>query len=832
MKNCYLSLFFILLSHWLTAQNFIGLQNSHYAGVYGIDLQPASMVDSRIKWDFNLVGVSSTFFNDYVDIRSPLLLGASTQWDSLLNGDDATRFFPENLNEQNKYAYFNTDVHLPSLMLSLGEKHSIALTSRVRTFFNLDNVSEILAMQLYREINAPEFWGNRYNNDGLQFGLLNYLEVGLGYGRVLYDRGDHFLKGSARLKRLFGGGAAYFRANSLDFQFDQDTLLSTYDVDADYGHSPGIAGELETLPEILSVNDLLNEVNRGWGLDLGFVYEYRPRKERYNYGVGRYRAPRRDREKYLFRLGFSVLDIGGINFLRDSLSSGFSGSMIDYSVNRNIPGGARDLDAILAQQFDLRPPASQTFRMALPTSVSMQVDLRLSQKIALNYTPFWGVRRDDIAQRVRILTRHSASIRYDSKWLGITLPVSFGPELEPALGAMLRLGPVVVGSDNIFNLYTRDFVKGANVYAALRMPIPHAKPKDRDNDGIRDYEDRCPEIAGIESLKGCRSLPEPDTLLPRVPVALETGALPPLATGEPPLPEPLDLVSLRQRIAQLKPPAPPQVQVDTPAVAVVPQPEAPEKEAETPRVTETPQVIETPQVTEPPQVTETPQEGEVEPPRPTRPVIRLVSARPPNPARLALPAVRKPEPGRRRVNLALLDKLPDPDPIREEAPPVPYYSQDKFKPLMPYADLDGDGIPNIEDDCPDIPGTQLNGGCPEVEEGFFKEDVYRSLYFDVAQDRLRAKSKRVLSEVADYLKESPDALVVLAGHTDNSGTERYNGGLSDRRADAARQYLLSLGIDDRRIRTFAYGETLPAASNKTPAGKQLNRRVDITFQGR
>jgi OOP family OmpA-OmpF porin len=73
--------------------------------------------------------------------------------------------------------------------------------------------------------------------------------------------------------------------------------------------------------------------------------------------------------------------------------------------------------------------------------------------------------------------------------------------------------------------------------------------------------------------------------------------------------------------------------------------------------------------------------------------------------------------------------------------------------------------------------------------------------------------------------------VIATGHTDSIGTERYNQKLSERRAAAVKAYLVSKGIPASKITTIGKGETQPVATNKTAAGRQKNRRVDIEFKG-
>jgi len=79
------------------------------------------------------------------------------------------------------------------------------------------------------------------------------------------------------------------------------------------------------------------------------------------------------------------------------------------------------------------------------------------------------------------------------------------------------------------------------------------------------------------------------------------------------------------------------------------------------------------------------------------------------------------------------------------------------------------------------------------------------------------------------LKEYDKTLIDIAGHTDSTGSEQYNQQLSERRANTVAQYLRSKGVLDTRIATVGYGESRPIASNDTPEGRALNRRVELTL---
>ena len=87
----------------------------------------------------------------------------------------------------------------------------------------------------------------------------------------------------------------------------------------------------------------------------------------------------------------------------------------------------------------------------------------------------------------------------------------------------------------------------------------------------------------------------------------------------------------------------------------------------------------------------------------------------------------------------------------------------------------------------------------------------------------------VLTSVGKVLKEFDQTIVEVAGHTDSTGTDEHNQGLSERRAGTVSQYLQSQAITTQRMITIGMGESMPVADNATDTGRQANRRVEITM---
>lgn len=99
--------------------------------------------------------------------------------------------------------------------------------------------------------------------------------------------------------------------------------------------------------------------------------------------------------------------------------------------------------------------------------------------------------------------------------------------------------------------------------------------------------------------------------------------------------------------------------------------------------------------------------------------------------------------------------------------------------------------------------------------------------FDVDSATIRPAFRSTLDEVAQTLSNYDETYVDVYGHTDSDGSDAYNLGLSQRRAQSVADYLVARGVNRARIETQGFGESQPIATNATPEGKQQNRRVEI-----
>ena len=122
----------------------------------------------------------------------------------------------------------------------------------------------------------------------------------------------------------------------------------------------------------------------------------------------------------------------------------------------------------------------------------------------------------------------------------------------------------------------------------------------------------------------------------------------------------------------------------------------------------------------------------------------------------------------------------------------------------------------------DIPGAKVE----RVGEGI-QVEFNEKILFAFSKSDLSDSSKANLNKLVNVLNKYPNTNIEIQGHTDSRGTDEYNMGLSQRRADAVENYLQSQGIATSRMTTKAFGESAPAYTNDTPEGMAQNRRVEF-----
>jgi len=127
-----------------------------------------------------------------------------------------------------------------------------------------------------------------------------------------------------------------------------------------------------------------------------------------------------------------------------------------------------------------------------------------------------------------------------------------------------------------------------------------------------------------------------------------------------------------------------------------------------------------------------------------------------------------------------------------------------------------------------VPPTPPSPVVPEAMEKAFQRMV-RDAYFDFDRADIRPDGRPALAQTAEFMRQYPDARLLIEGHCDERGSTEYNIGLGDRRAEAAKDYLVSLGISAARLETVSYGKERPFCFESNEECWQANRRAHFVI---
>jgi len=484
MKKIHLFAIFLFGTIAAQSQSYIGFLTDNYSGVHGVINNPASIADSRFKADINLVGLSALVGNDYFGFDLNEISNDDYEID-----DDAKRF-PKGKNT----VFGNIDILGPSFMFNLNEKSAIAVFTRARAFYNINSINGNNVTTLEDGFDDNQDFiideGDAYASTNI------WSEIGVSYARVLMDKDEHFLKGGLSLKYLMGLGNAYASTNNLSINYDADgtsagqTTLGSVETSGDlgYGYSENFNDDVEL--------DELDITSSGFGVDLGFVYEWRPNKSEYTYknaeGNDSYY---RDINKYKLKFGLSVTDLGYLSY---------DGNEDRYDINATV---SQEQFEDIEDNDDLDNLYTSTSKKLedplLPTALHFNADWNINQKFYLNLNTDLS-----LVDREQINTSSIANIvsltpRFERKWFTFQMPFSVQQDSGFQWGAGLRAGPLYIGSGSVITALFNDETKAADVYLGLKIPVYHNRPKDKDGDGVFDKIDNCPKDAGPAENAGC-----------------------------------------------------------------------------------------------------------------------------------------------------------------------------------------------------------------------------------------------------------------------------------------------------------------------------------------
>ena len=489
MKKITFLLIFLYASASINAQSYIGFLPDNYSGVHGAISNPATIVDSRFRTDINLVGASALFGNDYYSVSFDDL---TTDTDL----DDDSRRDPSD----NNNIFGNADILGPSFMFNIDAKNSIALTTRGRVFYNINEINGQTYENIIEDFDQEDDF---VVNEGDFFTTgTAWAELGITYGRVLMDSEEHFLKGGVTLKYLQGISNFYASGENVSIDYDADGAVLT---------NGQTTGSIETEGTVLYGSNSDDEFDdfevasnaTGFGADLGLIYEWRPDFEEYQLKNKEGETVwNKSANKYKLKFGLSLTDLGSVNF-KDGTQNTYD---INGSITEEDYEDAENIEAALNEFYnDIEEGDSE--KSVLPTALHVNADWNINNYFYVNLNADMAMTSKNEINVNRTTNIYTLSPRFESKWFTFQVPLSIVQYTGFQAGAGFRAGPLYVGSGSAISALLSDEVQAIDVYAGLKVPIYQSRVKDQDGDGIMDKVDDCPLQAGPAENYGC---PWPD----------------------------------------------------------------------------------------------------------------------------------------------------------------------------------------------------------------------------------------------------------------------------------------------------------------------------------
>ena len=489
-KNSVLILVFLTGSAGiLPAQDFLPTLNDNYMGINQVILQPASIVDSRFKVDANIFGYSNELYSNMVSFNGLGLMRVN----DMINDDD---YWDDNVtlvgpNGDPKSGYVGADILGPSVLVTINAKHAIGFTSRIRQVLSIDDIDESMVMPIYDEFNEDEYYNKWYHAHNIRSAQNIFADYGLSYATEVYNSGPHYIKTGITVKLLQGLGGAYIKAEDLYYYVDKNgvegaTSISWNSPHVQYGASDnwdwqddenGLGGTGFRYTFI---------ANPTVGLDVGAVYEFRPKFKNYLYDMdGETGLVRKDQNKYLLKVGVSVIDIGRLRYKKAYGSQDFVMNQTPdakYLYENQINDFPSNTHWMNMEELSFRFPPyvdfSDTinnritsnagwsrydenkdyFTITLPTAVSLQADVNVVKGFYVNLTTYTALHTgENTTGNAHYVSNYSVTPRYEHKWFSVMVPFTYGSVQKFNVGLGVRAAFIYAGINNllIFITYSR-----------------------------------------------------------------------------------------------------------------------------------------------------------------------------------------------------------------------------------------------------------------------------------------------------------------------------------------------------------------------------------------
>lgn len=406
---------FVIYCNESTAQILPSFIGDNYGGTGSAALQPASIADSRLMFDVPAIAFQTQ---------------NSTSFKLVNNNFEAQN--------TDNYYYSNQEYKV-SGMISFCPTSAVAVSF---SFVNFKNISGI-NKDLVPLINTPNpsdssFSNTTAVNKNYNYNQLSYIKSSLSYAKVLLKKKKNFIKAGINANLYSSNNAEYISANEIEYRTASTNTNALVKGMFDYGfYNNSSSSKL------------------GLGIDFGVVYEYRSKIKM----IGEIN---RNFNKYKWRVGASIIDLGFINFSKSDNSQNFTTSnnfISSPNLIQQINSSPSELNNGIKQNITnttiTKTVGKETFVMNTPASISLQFDYLIRYKLYAGFTSLTPLFINSDPSRVKYLMSNVLYVRYEDPRFGAAIPLTLSENNKISLGLNIRLfrNYLIAGTSNILSVF-------------------------------------------------------------------------------------------------------------------------------------------------------------------------------------------------------------------------------------------------------------------------------------------------------------------------------------------------------------------------------------------
>lgn len=442
----------VLLSDFFLAQEPVTFSNDRFSGISSVVISPTQSFLNENPWDINFVSEDVFLHNDYLYVSKQSILGlTSAKIESAspkkgISGETSANvldFFNKNFSK----FHFSSDIMGPSFSIApkiKGQKYVFGVFTRLRTQASGIGIDDYLRFQ-----NSGAEPPMVYKLNPFKVNVMNWGEFAFHFSKDFGSDSNHQWIFGANLKYEIGYDAAVVNNKQVSTlrrvqQEDETyhTKISDYDIDAFYATSYDFNKEKYTA----------KKQGSGFGLDFGIAYL------------------EKDSDNYNFKASFNILDLGYIRF--NGSQHHLNGATFEFErFENNKIKNPQHLFQLVSEEIYGNPNQSlvgNQLKIGLPTSLHLNASKKFLDNHFLNFD--WIQRVSVFENSLKRSNITTVSYSIQKRFFGIGASTSLYEYEDLRLGGYIRLGPLILGSENAFPLlFKHPKLHGADFYIALKI---------------------------------------------------------------------------------------------------------------------------------------------------------------------------------------------------------------------------------------------------------------------------------------------------------------------------------------------------------------------------